>query len=126
MDNSPFHEGEWLKFQAISDQAEEFIDELSESNWTDFLVAATILENSLRSGRPPSGRAERIKGSRVGLWELKVTPPGRRGPHVRLLYVRDGRTILVAWAVEKRRSAISRRAIDLAEGVVKRWRRERE
>ena len=125
MDDSPFYEGEWLDFTTISQQAAEFIDGLADADWNDFVVAATILDNSLRSGRPPSGRAERVEGSRVGLWELKVTPPGRRGPHVRLLYVREGRTILVAGGLVKRRRALGRRAIEFAEAVVREWRRGR-
>jgi hypothetical protein len=125
MEDSPFYVGEWLNFQTISDQADQFVGRLTDSEWNDFVVAATILENSLRSGRPPSGRAERVEGSRVGLWELKITPPGRRGPQLRVLYIRERRTILCAWGCEKRRSAIPRRAVTLAEGVVKAWRRNR-
>jgi hypothetical protein len=124
MDCSPIYKGEWLNFNTISKQANEFLIGLSDSEWNDFVVAATILETSLRSGRPPSGRAERIEGS--SLWELKVTPPGRRGPHLRLLYVRQGRTILCAYGIKKRQSAIRRRDIELATRVVRSWRLGRD
>jgi hypothetical protein len=122
MDCSPIYEGEWLNFKAISKQVQEFFRGLSTSEWNDFVVAATILEASLRSGRPPCGRAERVEGAGLGLWELKITPPGRRGPHLRLLYVREGRTILCAYAIKKRQSAIRRRDVELASRAVRSWR----
>ena len=125
MNDSPIHEGEWLNFIAISTQADEFLRGLSERAWTHFCVAATILESSLRSGRPPAGRAARIHGSNAGLFELRITPPGRRGVHYRLLYLASGRDILCARGIAKKTPAIARREIELAERAVKAYRRGR-
>lgn len=87
----------------------------------DFLVAAQVLATSCSSGRPPSGRASRVAGSRQKLFELRITPPGRRGPHHRLLYIRDQNTIWVVRGLTKR-ERLSRNDIDLADHAVRRWR----
>jgi phage-related protein len=122
---SSIYEGEYLYFQAISKQVLEWLEEATDRERANLAVAATILENSIRTGRPPAGRSERVEGSSTGLYELRVTPPGHRGVQVRILYVREGRTILCARAVSKRQRKISRREIELAERTIKDYRARR-
>ncbi len=110
---------EQLSFYAIETApglfpAHEFIESLDDVGKRDFLVAARILATTIATGRPPAGRSERIRGSSTGLYELRVTPRGRRGPHARLLYVRDGNAIRCARGVLKR-ERLARRDIQLAD-----------
>lgn len=121
-----FHTSEHLSFISIEHPAgtfaaQAFIQSLPVTGLRDFVVAARILATSLRSGRPPAGRSERIAGSRAGLYELRITPPGRKGPHARLLYFREGNTIVCARGVLKR-ERLSRREIQLAERAVDEYR----
>jgi hypothetical protein len=104
--------------------AKRFLQSLGEDGWRDFCVAARVLATSLAIGRPPSGRARRIASSRTGLFELRITPCGRRGPHARMLYVCEHSTI---WCVRGlvKRERLSRHQIDLAERAVRRWRSQR-
>jgi hypothetical protein len=122
MDAVTVYHGEWLTFCSITKQAHQFLDSLRGQDWDDFVVAATILETSLRTGRPPAGRAARINGSKSGLFELRITPPRRKGPKLRLLYVRQERRILCARGITKRYSAIRRHDIELADEAVAEYR----
>lgn len=82
-----------LTYQQITKQVESFVSELDQIQARDLRVALSILERSVRTRRPeagPSGRFQRIAGAAEALYELRVTPPGRRGPHTRILYAWDG------------------------------------
>jgi hypothetical protein len=94
--------------------AHEFVESLDDIGKRDFLVAARILATTIATGRPPAGRSERIRSSSTGLYELRITPRGRRGPHARLLYIRDGNAIRCARGVLKR-ERLARRDIQLAD-----------
>jgi len=118
-----FH-AEWLEFRVLAigrrpSAVAAFLGSFSERDQMDFEIAARILDRSLRTGRPPSGRAERAEGSPTGLFELKVTPPGRRGPQKRLLYVRRSRTIWLVSGVDKRSPKLRRSDIEHADRIVK-------
>lgn len=115
-----------LTFRAIESKsnvfpAGEFLEDLDAIGRRDFMVAARVLATSLACGRPAAGRSERIAGSSVGLFELRITPPGRRGPHARLLYVRERNTIWCARGVLKR-ERLRRADIEIAEHTVRCWR----
>jgi hypothetical protein len=114
---------EKLKFLAIEAAAGKFpaftfVEGLDEIGQRDFRVAARIISTTVVSGRPPAGRSERVAGSKLGLFELRITPPGRRGPHARLLYMRDAHSIRCAHGVLKR-ERLARRDIELAERIVR-------
>jgi hypothetical protein len=68
--------------------AKEWVDGLDKKGSALFQVAAKITETNFQTGRP-GDRAEKIKSSSAGLWELKVTKPGSTPPHHRLLFVRE-------------------------------------
>lgn len=97
--------------------AHTFIESLDQIGKRDLGVAVRILATTLATGRPPAGRSERVAGSCAGLYELRVTPQGRRGPHARLLYIREGNTIRCALGVLKR-ERLGRRDIEHAERIV--------
>lgn len=85
------------------------------------MAAATIIETTLRSKRPPAGRAEKVIGSACGLWELKVTKPGSTPPHLRLLYLRRGRTLWAATGFTKQKNKLEPRDIDAGDAVAREW-----
>lgn len=123
MKSPPIFSGTCISIYSITEQFDEFLAELDKRERRDLRIVATILDNSLRRGRPPGGRSERIEGSRTGFWELRITPPGRRGPHTRALYVCQGPALLVARGVRKAQRGIRRRDIELADRDVLAWRR---
>jgi len=123
MSDRLIHTVEQLTFLAIEARSERFpahafIESLDPAGKRDFRVAAQILATTLATGRPPAGRSERLATSKLGLWELRITPRGRRGAHARLLYVRDGSAIRCALGVLKR-ERLSRKDIELAERIVR-------
>lgn len=107
--------GTCISIQSITGHFDEFLAGMDRRERRDFEVAATILDTSLRRGRPPGGRSERVEGSRAGLFELRITPPGRRGPHTRALFIREGRALLMVRGLRKAQRGIPRREIALAD-----------
>jgi hypothetical protein len=114
---------EQLTFYAIETgprqfPAHEFIEALDDAGKLDLLVAARVLATTLGAGRPPAGRSERVRGSATGLYELRLTPPGRRRAHARLLHVREGNAIRCVRGVLKR-ERLHRRDIQLADHAIR-------
>jgi hypothetical protein len=122
----PIFVGRCLTFHTITKHANEFCAGLDERERRDFEVAATLLDRSREIGRPPGGRAERVRGTKQGLFELRVTPPGRRGPHTRLIYISEGSELLILRGVRKAQRGIPRREIGLAERDAAAWREHDE
>jgi hypothetical protein len=122
MSDRPLLTIEQLAFYAIETKpgqfpAHEFVESLDDVGKRDLRIAGRVLATTLATGRPPAGRSERVRGSTTGLYELRVTPPGRRGPHARLLYLREGNAIRCVRGVLKRES-LRRRDIQLADHYV--------
>lgn len=123
--------GEWLTIRAIRRRngrmpAVEWWESIDKKGRARFLAAAEIVQNTLRSGRPPAGRLDKVQTSRVGLLELRVTPQGATPPHLRVLVVRRGATLWAASGFTKQRNKLSRQDIQLAEGIVSEWLEEEE
>lgn len=119
-------EGEWLTIQAIRRSngrmpAVDWWEGLDDRGKARFLAAAANIENTLRSGRPPAGRLEKVRTSQVGLLELRATPAGGTPPHLRLLVVRRGRTLWAANGFTKQENKLSKQDIKLGEGIVSEW-----
>lgn len=49
-------EVEKFKFIPLTEQAEQFLDELDEGQWDQFTIAAQVLATSLERGVTPAGR----------------------------------------------------------------------
>ena len=126
MESQPIFSGPCISLYTITSQAEDFFAGLDSREARDLEVAATVLDTSFRLGRPPGGRAERVMGSDAGLWELRVTPQGRKGPHTRCMYICQQRELLIVRGVRKAQRGIARRDIELAERDVKLWREARD
>jgi hypothetical protein len=73
------------------------------------------------SKRGYAGRLEKIKGSRNGVLELKLTRGGTRGPQLRLLGVWRAGTFFVALGLMKTSRAIKRSDVGLADDRVDAW-----
>ena len=114
-----------FKFQPITKQVADFVEGLDDSDWEKLTACAERLTSAYLTGRGFCGRSERIRGASVaGLFELKITAPGTRGPQLRLLCVREGSRILCARGVVKRQAHIPRGEIDLAEQAILAFRDE--
>lgn len=115
MRSQPIFEGRCITISTITDEAAEFFAGLDPRERRDLKVTATILDNSLCRGRPPGGRAERVTDSAAGLWELRITPPGRRGRHTRALYVCERRELLLVRGFRKAGPGLPRSELEAAE-----------
>jgi putative component of toxin-antitoxin plasmid stabilization module len=62
-----------------------------------------------------------VKGSKIGLWELRVTNKGSTPPHLRVFYLRRGRTIWVASGITKQKNSLSPADIRTAESIAREW-----
>lgn len=115
----PLYKCDSFKFKPISRQAEEFALGLDARERKKLAAACQSVGSSLVLGRPPAGRTELIRSSKIrGMFELKVTWPGADGPQLRLICVREGDVVLVARGLVKRSRCISRHDIELAEKTI--------
>ncbi len=120
------YRGDWITLRAMRRRngtlpAKEWADGLEAKGKGQLLAAVSILEISIRSGRPPAGRAELIKKSRLRLWELKVTKPGSTAPHLRLLYVRQGPTLWGANGFTKQKNELGAADVEEGDRIADEW-----
>jgi hypothetical protein len=120
------YRGEWLTIRAMrrisgSLPAAEWYDGLNEKGRGQFQAVAGVMETTLRSGRPPAGRAEYLPLSKQGLSELKVTKPGSSAPHLRVLFKRDGRTLWAACGFTKQKNQLTRKEIRQGDSIAAEW-----
>jgi len=81
--------------------AMEWLEGLDEGSQGRFERAAQQVEVDIRDGRQ-SGRTEVVADSEHRLLEIRVTRKGAgRGPHLRMLGLREGNTIWVAAGFKK-------------------------
>ena len=120
------YKGDWLSVRAMTrtnglQPALLWWEGLEKKGKGQFLAAVQVLETTLRSGRPPAGRAEKVRGSKNGLWELKVTKPGSKPPHLRAIYRLEGRVLWVAIGFSKQKNKLEQADVDQAENVTNEW-----
>lgn len=125
-DDDILFQGDWLTIRAMRRPngallAKEWFDGLDEQGQAKVLAAGKILETTLRSGRPPAGRAEKVTTSRTGIWELKVTKPGSTPPHLRLFYLRKGRTLWAACGFTKQKNRLTAREVEAGDRIAEEW-----
>jgi hypothetical protein len=114
---------EHISFVCTNQRVREFIDGLDANDQAKLLSAARIAATSLAVGRPPANRWQKVRGS-PDLFELKVTPPGARGPHTRLVCTIENSTVLILAGVVKRQRALPAATVKQAERELARWRVE--
>jgi phage-related protein len=100
--------------------AKEWVDGLEKKGQALFLVAAKITETNFQSGRP-GDRAEKVKTSSAGLWELKVTKPGSAPPHHRMLFVRDGDVLWATHGFTKKTNKLPQAEIETGDRIAAEW-----
>lgn len=120
------YEGEWLTIRAMRRRngrlpAVEWWESLDKRGKAKFLAAAEVVQNTLRSGRPPAGRLENVRGSKVGLLELRVTPKGGSPPHLRVLVLRREQTLWAANGFTKQKNKLERADVELGERIASEW-----
>ena len=125
LDEEILYEGEWLTIRAMRRPngripAAEWLSSLQERYQLRFFNAAETVEVDLRDGRN-SGRTEKVLISEQGLRELKITPAGGRAPHLRMLYLRRGRTLWVAQGFKKQTNALRKRDVNPADRITEEW-----
>jgi hypothetical protein len=98
----------------------EWVNNLDEKGFARFKAAATNVANSFRSGRR-GPRAEKIKTSRQGLWELRVTPRGGRAPFLRLLFRRDRNVLWATHGFSKQSNDIKPADIERGDRIAAEW-----
>lgn len=118
--------GEWLTIRAMRRRngtlpAKEWADGLDKKGRGQLLSAAAIMETTLRAYRPPAGRAEQVKASEMGLWELRVTKAGSTPPHLRLLFLRRGQTLWAAHGFTKQQNKLAARDIAQGDSIALEW-----
>jgi hypothetical protein len=101
--------------------AGEWFDGLNKKGRGRFYAAAKLIQNTLRSGRPPVGRAVKVMGSKTGLWELRVTPDGSTPPHLRLLYLRRGQTLWAAIGFTKQKNELQEKDRKTGDRIAIEW-----
>ncbi|MGH8910656.1 MAG: type II toxin-antitoxin system RelE/ParE family toxin [Egibacteraceae bacterium] len=106
--------------------AKEWFDGLTGKGRGQVLAALAVLDVGLSSGRSPAGRATKLQGSREKLHELRPTKKGGKPPHLRVLFVREGRAIWLAHGFTKRSNDLKARDLAAAETVAREWRAMRE
>lgn len=121
--------GDWLTIRAMRRRnghmpAVEWWQSLDKRGKGQFLAAARIVENTLQSRRPPAGRLEKVAGTKIGLLEFRVTKKGARPPHLRLLVLRQGRTLWAAHGFTKQKNHLEEKDLELGERIAREWREE--
>jgi hypothetical protein len=118
--------GEWLTIRAMRRRdgtfpAKEWAEGLDKKGTGQLLAAAAIMETTLRANRPPAGRAEQVKASKIGLWELRVTKAGSTPPHLRLLFLRRGQTLWAAHGFTKQQNKLAASDITQGDSIALEW-----
>jgi hypothetical protein len=115
-----------LTFVAIPDRhgrfpAISFLASLGPRERGQFGSLARLMDRAHTDGFAFSGRVSKIKGSEVGLVELRVTPPRGVSPHVRLFAVIRGDCVYLAFGYSKKDQALDRSVIAKSERLVADW-----
>jgi Phage derived protein Gp49-like (DUF891) len=118
--------GDWLSVRAMRRRngtypAKKWADQLTKREMGRLLAAIRVVETGMRHGRPPAGRAVKIRESRHGLWEMRVTPAGGTPPHLRILYLREDRTLWAASGFTKQSNRTAPADVRAADRIVDEW-----
>jgi len=85
-----------------NNQVYDFLADLSRRDWDRFAGVVKRLTMLLLTGAPALDRIEKVKGASNKMYELKIAPPGSKGPQPRVLCLVDGRKIVCLRGVDKR------------------------
>jgi hypothetical protein len=102
--------------------AKEWADGLDNKMRGKLLGVAQTVANSIRQSRPPAGRWCKVVSSKEGLMELRVTAPGGRAPHLRLLFVREGNVLWATHGFTKQKNELQAADVAAGDAVAAAWR----
>lgn len=83
-------------------QVADYLADLPHRDWLRFAAVVKRLTMVLLTGAPALDRIEKVAGASNKLYELKVSPPGSKGPQERVLCLIDGRKIVCLRGMDKR------------------------
>lgn len=109
-------------------QVDDFLADLPRRDWLRFVSVVERLTMVLLTGAPAVDRIEKVVGAANKLYELKIAPPGSKGPQPRVLCLVDGRRIVCLRGVDKRQPKLRPadvRSADKAAGAYLRAEHER-
>jgi len=83
-------------------------------------AAAKNIDTSIGTGRH-SDRIGPRRVSEAGLLEVRVTPRGANPPHLRLLVIREQRTLWAVDGFKKQKNKIRGKDVNAADAMVREW-----
>jgi hypothetical protein len=104
--------------------AKEWALGLDKAMFGKLLGVAQLVANSIREGRPsaPGGRWCKVKNAKTkNLMELRVTAPGGRAPHLRMLFIRQGNILWAAHGFTKQKNQLQVADIAAADAIATPW-----
>jgi hypothetical protein len=100
-----------------SSQVGDFLADLSHRDWLRFVSVVERLTALLLTGAPAVDRIEKVRGTSNKLYELKIAPPGSKGPQPRVICLVDGRKIICLRGIDKRQPRLRPRDVQLADKI---------
>lgn len=86
------------------------------------MAAARIFHDGCTASKPARGRYEHAEGSREGLFELKIHPPGKKhGSPLRALVLHKGGAIWVAAIFQKHGQKFPPGTVAAADRLTRAW-----
>jgi hypothetical protein len=115
-----------LRFAAIPDRsgrvpALRFLATLDARGKGQFASLARLMDRAHAGGFDFSGRVSKIRGSGVGLLELRLTPRRGVSPHLRLFGVIRGDVVYLAYGYAKKKKGLDRSVVAKSERLVADW-----
>jgi len=98
-----------------------FLAALDGRGRVQFVSLARMMDRAHTSGFDFCGRITKIKGSSVGLLELRLTPRRGVSPHLRLFGVIHGDTVYLADGYVKKDRALDRGVVARCEQLIADW-----
>lgn len=110
----------------LNQQVEEFLVGLSPHDWVKFDSVVELFTRLLLTGAPAVDRIEKVSGASNKLYELKITPPGSKGPQRRVLCLVQGRAIVCVRAIDKRQPHLRAKDIRVADKAASEYLRAKD
>lgn len=116
----------FLTFVALPDRrgrfpACAFLGTLDARSSGQFESLARLMDRAHAAGFDFSGRVSKIKGSKVGLLELRLTPRGGVSPHLRMFAVIRCNTVYLVFGYAKKDRALDMSIVARSESIVADW-----
>lgn len=111
---------------ALNSKVEEFFCDLSPRDWVKFDSVVKLFTQLLLTGAPAVDRVAKVAGTANKLYELKITPPGSKGPQLRVLCIVRGLKIVCVRAIDKRQPRLRSQDIKAADRAAGEYQRDED